>query len=106
MHKVYRSFLRLLAAFNVRSVGRYTILGVIVGVVSGLGAVAFYALTQAGFHFFLDELAGYRPEESAGEPSLFPHSDTPFRRYLLLFIPALGGLIAGFPLEFTTAGVQ
>jgi CIC family chloride channel protein len=71
------------------------IFGVIVGVVAGLGAVAFYTLTQLGLHFFLDQLAGYRPEGPAGEPPLFPHTDTPFRRYLLFFIPALGGLVAG-----------
>lgn len=72
------------------------IFGVIVGVVSGLGAVAFYVLTQGGLHYLLDGLAGYRPEDPAGEPQLFSPTATPFRRYLLILIPALGGLIAGW----------
>ena len=40
MHPVYRSFLRLLATFNVRSIGRYMIFGVIVVVhvvIAGMG---------------------------------------------------------------------
>jgi len=96
MQKAYQSFLSVLAAFNLRSIGRYMIFGVVVGIVAGLGAVAFYALTQASVHFFLDSLAGYRPAEPYGEPALFEHTDTPFRRYLLFIIPALGGLLAGW----------
>jgi CIC family chloride channel protein len=69
--------------------------GFFVGVVAGLGAVAFYVLCQLGQHFFLDALAGYRPDEPYGEIPLFGHTGTPFRRYLLILIPALGGLLAG-----------
>jgi CIC family chloride channel protein len=70
--------------------------GVVVGVIAGLGAALFYVLCQAGLHFFLDIGAGYRPEHPYGEPPLFPFTDTPFRRYMLILIPGLGGLIAGF----------
>ncbi|UCG52025.1 MAG: chloride channel protein [Candidatus Latescibacterota bacterium] len=96
MTKLQRAVLGVLAAFNVRSIGRYMVFGVFVGVVAGLGAVLFYLLCQLGQHYLLDGLAGYRPEEPFGEPSVFGHTDTPFRRYLLILIPALGGLIAGF----------
>lgn len=95
MKRVQKSLAHLVTTFNVRSVGRYMIFGVVVGIVAGLGAVAFYVLCQLGLHFFLDQLAGYRPEEPFGEPALFGHTDVPFRRYLLILIPALGGLIAG-----------
>jgi CIC family chloride channel protein len=96
MQRLFQFILRLLEAFNLQSIGRYVIFAVIVGVVAGLGAVLFYALCQAGMHFFLDQLAGYRPVEPYGEPQIFEHTATPFRRYLLLVIPALGGLIAGW----------
>ncbi|MCZ6765903.1 MAG: chloride channel protein [bacterium] len=96
MNPIQRFILRLIAAFNVRSVGRLLIFGVIVGVVTGLGAALFYAMCQFGQHYLLDGLAGYRPEEPFGEPPLFGHTTTQFRRYLLIFIPALGGLIAGW----------
>jgi len=96
MNPIQRLILRLIAAFNVRSVGRQLVFGSIVGVVAGLGAVAFYVMCQLGQHFLLDGLAGYRPEEPFGEPPLFGHTGTQFRRYLLLFIPALGGLVSGW----------
>ncbi len=88
--------LRLLALFNLRSIGRYMVFGVIVGVVAGLAAIAFYYLTQFAQHYFLDYLAGYRPAEPAGETPLLGHTSTPFHRYLLILIPALGGLLVGF----------
>ena len=96
MNKLQRRFLVIAAKFNFRSVGVYMMYGVVVGVVAGLGAAAFYAMCQAGLHYFLDMGAGYRPEHPFGEPPLFTATDTPFRRYLLLVIPAIGGLIAGF----------
>jgi len=95
MTKLQRFFLRLIATFNVRSVGRYMVYAFFVGIVAGLGAVFFYLLCQFGQHYLLDMLAGYRPEEPFGEPSVFGHTATPFRRYLLILIPALGGLLAG-----------
>jgi CIC family chloride channel protein len=76
--------------------GLYMIYGVVVGVVAGLGAVAFYVLCQAGLHFLLDVGAGYRPEHPFGEPPLFTATTKEFSRYLLILIPALGGLVSGF----------
>ena len=96
MTKLQGFFLRLMALFNVRSVGRYVIYAFFVGIVAGLGAVLFYLMVQASSYFFLDYLAGYRPVEPAGEPLVFGHTDTPPRRYLLILIPALGGLLAGW----------
>ncbi len=95
MTKLQRFVLRIIAVFNVRSIGRYMMFGVVVGVVAGLGAVVFYFLCQVGQHYLLDALAGFRPDEPYGEPPLFAPTSTPFRRYLLIIIPALGGLLAG-----------
>jgi CIC family chloride channel protein len=96
LNKLQRRFLRIAAAFNFRSMGIYMLYGVVVGVIAGLGAALFYVMCQAGLHYFLDMGAGYRPEHPHGEPPLFPFTDTPFRRYLLILIPGIGGLIAGF----------
>jgi CIC family chloride channel protein len=95
MNRIYRSFLQVLATLNVRSVGRYMILGVIVGVVAGLGALFFFAACQWSQHWLMDYLAGYRPAEPHGEPLLFEQTNTTFRRWVLLLVPALGGLLAG-----------
>ena len=69
---------------------------VIIGVIAGLGSIAFHYLCQLGVHFFLDFLAGYRPPPTAGEAELFPPTATPFNRWLLLFLPALGGMLSGW----------
>ncbi|HEX4000718.1 MAG TPA: chloride channel protein [Pirellulales bacterium] len=77
-------------------------LALVVGVVAGLGAVAFYALSQGVMHYTLESIAGYTPEPTRGENQLFPESDTLFRPWLLLLIPAIGGLASGW-LVFTMA---
>jgi CIC family chloride channel protein len=84
------------SAFNFRSVGVYIIYGVLVGVLAGLGAALFNVMCQVGVHYFLDSLAGYRPPHPHGEPPMFALTDTPFRRWVLVFVPALGGLLSGF----------
>jgi len=82
--------------FNLPVIGRWFILGSIVGLVSGLGAIIFFLLLQGSSFFFMDYLMGMRVEETAGEPAIFGHATTELRRWSILFIPALGGLIAGF----------
>ncbi|MBW2084342.1 MAG: chloride channel protein [Deltaproteobacteria bacterium] len=82
--------------------GRFAIAGkflfyyVLIGVIAGLGSVAFHYLCQVGFHFFMDYLAGYRPPSPAGEGHLLPPTSTPFNRWLLLFLPAIGGVFSGW----------
>ncbi len=75
--------------------GRLLFLCVLVGAVAGVGAIGFYWLLEASSHFFLDYLAGYRPEGPAGEQPLIPETDTPFRPWVLLILPAIGGLLSG-----------
>ena len=96
MNRLERYVASVASAFNVRSMGLYMIYGVVVGVVAGLGAVIFYVLCQAGLHFLLDMGAGYRPDHPFGEPPLFTATAKPFTRYLLILIPALGGLNCGY----------
>jgi H+/Cl- antiporter ClcA len=80
----FRAQLRLLA------------LAALVGVVAGLGAVLFASACQLVEHYTLDGIAGYRtatPPE--GEPVLFAPSPQPFRPWLLLVVPTVGGLLTG-----------
>lgn len=78
-----------------RRFGRLLILSTLVGVAAGLAAVCFHWLLGGVSWGLLDQLAGYRPEGAAGEVELFPRGDGPFRRWLLLILPALGGLVSG-----------
>jgi len=44
----------------------------------------------------MDFAAGYRPPAPAGEHHLLLPTDVPFNRWILLFLPAFGGILSGF----------
>ena len=67
----------------------------LVGVVAGLGAIAFQVIGEAVWHFSLDVVAGYHPQHLGGEAGLFEETSSPFRPWMLLLLPAIGGLLSG-----------
>ena len=81
---------------EVSRAGRWAFHFVLIGLIAGLGAVAFHYLTQMGVHYFLDWMAGYRPPPPAGEHHLLPPTATAFNRWILLVLPAAGGLLSGW----------
>jgi CIC family chloride channel protein len=105
-----RWFPEFLAASGrrLRPQSRVLALSLLVGVIAGLGAVGFYAAGQAVLHYTLTDLAGYRPAEAGGETRLFPDrspaiskdgsapQQSTLRPWLLVLIPALGGLACGW----------
>lgn len=44
----------------------------------------------------MDMVAGYRPPAPAGEHHILTPTTTPFSRWMLLFLPALGGIFSGW----------
>lgn len=84
------------AGAGAQRIGRTLALSSIVGVVAGLGAIAFQAMCQLGMHVFLERFAGYRQEGPAGERALFAPLAVVFRPWLLPVVPALGGLATGW----------
>lgn len=76
--------------------GRWLFYFILIGVIAGCGAIIFHYLCDLGMHYFLDFMAGYRPDSPAGEHLLLPHTKTPFNRWMLLMLPALGGMVSGF----------
>ncbi len=99
------SWIKNLAAtlrrMDIRALGRPLVLSALVGLVAGLGAVAFYFAANATEALFLGKLAGYHPPEEGargvaelGEGMI----DTLFmgHRWFLFLIPVIGGLISGF----------
>lgn len=76
--------------------GRWLFNFILIGIIAGLGSVVFYYLCQVGIHFFMDFMAGYRPEAPAGEQHLFAPTNTVFNRWVLLILPAAGGIISGW----------
>ena len=77
------------------NLGRLLLLSALVGVISGFGAIGFFGLLEVSRHFFLDMLVGYHPASPSGEAALLPGAGSELRRWVLLIVPALGGLLSG-----------
>ncbi|MFC1476939.1 chloride channel protein [candidate division KSB1 bacterium] len=75
-------------------------LSILVGLISGLGAIIFYWLLNFCELGFLDFLVGYRPKHLTGSPRLFEETTTVFNKYMFLVVPALGGLLSGLLVYF------
>lgn len=67
-----------------------------IGIIAGLGSVLFHYLCELGTFVFMELMAGYQPPLPAGETHLFSSLDTPYSRWMLLILPAIGGLISGW----------
>ena len=81
---------------RITTAGKWIFYYVLIGLIAGLGAMAFQYLCQMGSHLFMDQMAGYRPPPPAGEPHIFHPTDRPFNRWILFFLPALGGVVSGW----------
>lgn len=72
---------------------KWVILGALIGVVGGTGAIVFYSALEVATRFFLGFLGGYTPPSPLGEGSA---PITGFARpWALPLVVALGGLISG-----------
>ncbi len=83
-------------SFNFARAGKWAVYFVAIGIIAGLGAIVFHYLCELGVHYFLDLAAGYRPPMPAGEHRLITPTQHEFNRWILLFLPALGGLVSGW----------
>ncbi len=81
---------------HMTATGKWLLGFVLIGIIAGLGSILFQLLCNLGTHYLLDALAGYRPAAPAGEPELFEPTHTVFNRWVLLFLPALGGIVSGW----------
>jgi CIC family chloride channel protein len=76
-------------------------LSLVVGIIAGLGAIVFFTACEVVTHYSLDAVAGYRPHAPGKEQPMFGETSQPFRPWLLLIVPTVGG-ISGF-IVFTLA---
>jgi len=81
---------------NVAQATRWSAYFIAIGLIAGLGSIVFHYLCQIGVHYFLDMAAGYHPPAPAGEHHLIPPTATPFNRWVLLLLPAVGGIFSGW----------
>lgn len=77
---------------------------VVVGLVAGLGAAAFFLLLEAASTVFLGGLAHYDEHRPGLEQAFFTlaHDGGETLRWVLLILPAVGGLVSGW-ITFTFA---
>lgn len=78
---------------RMKRIWRGTLLGILVGIVSGLGGIVFNYMIKIGARFFTVELISYF---SPGHVAGFSFLGFPIDRWMMLWIPALGGVISGF----------
>jgi CIC family chloride channel protein len=95
-NKKWRNFLTKGHPAHIAKAGKWALYFVAIGIIAGSGAVVFHYLCQLGSHYFMDMLAGYRPPPPAGEHHLLPPTTQPFNKWILLFLPAIGGLFSGW----------
>ncbi len=94
--KIIQSIVGKDRSTNFAQAGKWTLYFVLIGLIAGLGSIVFHYLCRLGLHYFMDFMAGYRPPPPAGEHHLLLPTGTPFNRIMLLFLPALGGLLSGW----------
>jgi chloride channel protein, CIC family len=82
--------------FEFRTVSRWVGLGLLVGVVSGLTAAAFYVALDWLRYLVFGQGVNLTILDPQGEHSLFGSGTSgPLRRWLMVLAPAAGGLISG-----------
>jgi chloride channel protein, CIC family len=96
LKKRINAFIGRRRSMSIALAGKWTFYFVVIGIIAGTGSIVFHYLCQIGLHFFMDLIAGYRPPAPAGEHHLLARSATPLNRWLLLFLPAFGGILSGW----------
>lgn len=84
-----------------RLTGRWMLLSALVGVIGAVGAIVFSHLVTLASDGLLLDLVGYKMPVAGGEASADTVFDlesalNPSRPWLLLIVPALGGLVSGW----------
>jgi chloride channel protein, CIC family len=83
------------APLDLRLVGRTLLHAVIVGLAAGLVGVAFFGSLEYLQLWLLEDLAGYVPLRAQGETLAAFHGTRTFRPWVLVILPAAGGLACG-----------
>jgi CIC family chloride channel protein len=88
--------IEIIQELDLKHVQRWGILSTIVGVVGGLVAILFYSGLYYSTYYILGGIGGYYPVTPAGDVDLLTAPPSHPSRILLIILPALGGLLAGY----------
>ncbi|WP_240928016.1 chloride channel protein [Thalassoroseus pseudoceratinae] len=92
MKRYFSEFLRI---FDLHASGKWFLLASAIGVVAGLGAIAFQFLSHLVLHYALSSVTGFHPREAAGEHAVFEPEETPFQPWLIVVVMTGGGVVSG-----------
>ncbi len=84
------------APLDLRFVGRTLLQAAVIGLVCGLAGAAFFGLLEHAQSLLLERPAGYELLRASGETFAADPTPRTFRPWMLLILPALGGLACGF----------
>jgi chloride channel protein, CIC family len=87
-----KKFLQSFSPIRMKWIWRWIFLGILIGLVSGFGAILFNFLLQIGTRFFMKDLVALILPRKLQELSLL---GIPLSRWMILWIPALGGFLSG-----------
>lgn len=77
--------------------GKRFVLSIAIGLIAGLGAIAFQFLCHFVLEYGLAGISGFVPSMPAGEPALnVSHDDSGFVPWLLVAVMVGGGLVSGW----------
>lgn len=79
-----------------RNIGKWVIVGVLIGIIAGLGSLLLYYTINFFTKIMLDGIAGFMPPAPAGEGGLPGYVMPSFRRILIPVSTVIGGLASGF----------
>jgi len=82
-----------LTRYNRAYFQRWLLIGALIGVVAGLGAIVFYSAIAFAQHLLLTDIAGFTPPNPASEGATI--AAPPLRAWLLPVVTTLGGLLTG-----------
>lgn len=93
---MFKKFGDLLKNLEVHSSGKWLFLSTMIGIVAGLGAIAFQLLSLCILHYTVGGVAGFTPREAAGEHKVFEHVEGDLSLVWLMVVITAGGLASGF----------
>ncbi len=87
---------------DLRILGRTLLQSAAVGIMCGLVGAFFFGALEYAQHLLLEDWTGYVPLRAAGEMAAVTVADSPriFRPWLLVLMPAFGGLVCGLISRF------
>jgi len=86
----------IIRELNLKEVQRWTALSILVGIVGGIVAIIFYSGLYYATYYILGGIGGYYPIIPRGDEKLLPDVTGEPNILLLVLLPMLGGLLAGY----------